>query len=242
MNANRYDFEVRQADAVEALRELDAGIVDAIVTDPPYCSGGLSETGRLGATRQGIRSESEAGWFSGDNMSASGLGYLMRSIAVQAQRVLVEGGSLVVFCDWRMHSPLVPAIESAGLLHRGLVVWDKGSAGLGNGFRPRHELAMHFSNGKLAHYAKDVGNVIRCSRVHHSRRTHPCEKPVELLQEIIRTVSPLGGLIVDPFSGSGSTGRAAVAEGRRFIGFDRDARFVLEPEEGPGELFTKALA
>lgn len=229
------DFEIRQADAVEALRELEPGSVHAIVTDPPYCSGGLSETGRLIAKKQGVTTDE---WFTGDNMSAAGLGYLMRSVAVEAQRVLAAGHSLVVFCDWRQHSALVPAIESAGLLHRGLLVWDKGSMGLGKGFRPRHELAMHFSNGQLETYAKDVGNVIRCSRVHYTKRSHPCEKPVELLREVIRLLVPPGGLVVDPFSGSGSTGRAAVAEGRRFLGFDRDSRWSrLDPEEGPGDLF-----
>lgn len=48
-------------------------------------------------------------------------------------------------------------------------------------------------------------------------------KPVELMQWLCRLVTPLGGLILDPFAGSGTTGMAALREGFRFIGIEQDA-------------------
>lgn len=56
-------------------------------------------------------------------------------------------------------------------------------------------------------------------------RVHPQQKPEQLLRWIIRTYTVEGSLIVDPFAGSGSCGVAAVAEGRKFLGWDSDPRF-----------------
>src|ERR1700677_100368 len=61
--------------------------------------------------------------------------------------------------------------------------------------------------------------------VRHKDRRHPQQKPVELLRYLVRTYSNVGDLVVDPFAGSGSTGVAAEAEGRRFTGWDSDPRF-----------------
>lgn len=53
-----------------------------------------------------------------------------------------------------------------------------------------------------------------------SRNTHPTVKPIALMRYLVRLVTPPGGVVLDPFCGSGSTGKAAVVEGFRFIGID----------------------
>jgi site-specific DNA-methyltransferase (adenine-specific) len=55
---------------------------------------------------------------------------------------------------------------------------------------------------------------------------HPTVKPTALMRYLCRLVTPPGGLVLDPFAGSGSTGKAAVAEGFRFIGIEREADYV----------------
>ena len=55
---------------------------------------------------------------------------------------------------------------------------------------------------------------------------HPTVKPIALMRWLVRLVTPPGGLVVDPFCGSGSTGCAAVAEGFDFLGIEREADFV----------------
>jgi site-specific DNA-methyltransferase (adenine-specific) len=56
-------------------------------------------------------------------------------------------------------------------------------------------------------------------------RVHPQQKPVALMRWLARTYSNPGDLVVDPYAGSGSTGQAAEAEGRRFVGWDSCPRF-----------------
>ncbi|WP_434717862.1 site-specific DNA-methyltransferase [Raoultella ornithinolytica] len=55
---------------------------------------------------------------------------------------------------------------------------------------------------------------------------HPCVKPTELMRYLCRLVTPPGGTILDPFMGSGSTGKAAAMEGFSFIGIEREADYV----------------
>ena len=55
---------------------------------------------------------------------------------------------------------------------------------------------------------------------------HPTVKPTDLMRYLCRLVTPAGGVVLDPFCGSGSTGRGAVLEGFRFIGIEREAEYI----------------
>jgi site-specific DNA-methyltransferase (adenine-specific) len=55
---------------------------------------------------------------------------------------------------------------------------------------------------------------------------HPTVKPTALMQYLCRLVTPPGGTVLDPFTGSGSTGKAAILEGFNFIGIEREAEYV----------------
>lgn len=224
-------FTIDQAEAVGWMRARGDASADAIVTDPPYCSGGFTEAAKAGATHQGLRSETvQSGrveWFGGDNMTTGGLVWLLRAVAVEAERVLTAEGSLCVFCDWRMSILLAPALESAGFRLRNVIVWDKESIGCGTGFRPQHELCLHLTKRAPKFHDASVGNVIRSKRVPPKQRTHAAQKPVDMLAQIVRVVAPVGGLVLDPFGGSFAVGEAALREGRRFAGCDKDGRYVV---------------
>jgi len=59
-----------------------------------------------------------------------------------------------------------------------------------------------------------------------SRNHHPTVKPADLMRYLCRLVTPPGGVVLDPFMGSGSTGKAAILEGFRFIGCEREAEYL----------------
>lgn len=63
-------------------------------------------------------------------------------------------------------------------------------------------------------------------RKHPVGNVHPTVKPIELMRWLVRLVTPNGGLVLDPFAGSGSTGAAAVLEGYRFCGIERERQYV----------------
>lgn len=206
-----------RADALDALASLAVESVDAVILDPPYCSGAYTEAGRVSPTRNMANIQGE--WFRSDAMTTPGLTWLARSIALEAHRILKTGGSLLWFLDWRMIPALTPAMESSGLRWRNLVCWDKESTALGSGgFRPRHEMVLHFVKGAtVPAYDRSAGNVIAVPRVAPKRKRHPTEKPVALLEKLIAATTPEGGTVVDCFAGSGSLGEAALRLGRRAI-------------------------
>jgi len=59
---------------------------------------------------------------------------------------------------------------------------------------------------------------------------HSTVKPTDLMRYLCRLVTPPGGVVLDPFMGSGSTGRGAVLEGFRFIGIERDPEYLAIAE------------
>jgi len=215
------------------MKSLPDGCVNAIVTDPPYCSGGFTETERRSAPGQGLRSETlrDVGWFTGDQMGSVGLGYLLRAVAFEGIRLLAGGGSMLFFTDWRMLPHLVPAIESSGVRYQNLVVWMKPSAGLGNGFRAQHECILHFTAGRAEYYDKGTGNVLKSKRINADTRRHQTEKPTELLETLIKVVCPPGGVVLDPFGGSGSTAIAAESAGRTAICIERNGSHCETAEQ-----------
>jgi site-specific DNA-methyltransferase (adenine-specific) len=62
--------------------------------------------------------------------------------------------------------------------------------------------------------------------VHPRRNTHPTVKPLALMRWLTRLVCPLGGVVLDPFAGSGSTGIATILEGRQFVGIEREPAYL----------------
>jgi site-specific DNA-methyltransferase (adenine-specific) len=88
-------------------------------------------------------------------------------------------------------------------------------------------------DGKTTHDYRDTGSAARffyCAKASKADRdegnSHPTVKPTELMRYLCRLVTPPGGVVLDPFMGSGSTGKAAALEGFRFIGIEREAEYL----------------
>jgi site-specific DNA-methyltransferase (adenine-specific) len=141
-------------------------------------------------------------------------------------RVVENGGIAYVFIDWRQYVTKVTAWESAGWTLKNVVVWDKAKAGgLGAYWRNNHEWICVFAKGR-ANWVKGSGQYNTWTGPKKRGGLHPTEKPVELLTFLQNGVAARGGVILDPFAGSCSTGVAALTGGFSFIGIERDARYI----------------
>lgn len=211
-------------DCLDVIPTLAPRSVDAVLTDPPYSSGGRRENSR--SIRKSMnRSMSDEDWIAGDAMSTGGFVWMMRALAARARPAMKPGAHFLAFIDWRMHGNLAGALESADLRQHPTLVWDKTHFGMGAVFRNQHEWIVHFSNGTPADPARrDMGNVLRCPPVRDG--DHPTEKPVGLMGSLLSVVAPVGGVVLDPFMGAGSTLVAAKMLGRRAIGIEVDERFA----------------
>lgn len=227
LGARPLPWRMIHGDALEAMAGFEPASFDAVITDPPYCSGGFTEQAKRQA-RGMLPDETldRHGWFINDNMGTAGLVWLLRTMAVRSFYLLRDGGALVVFLDWRMWANLAPALESSGLRLSNMLVWAKPSPGMGQGFRAQHELAAVLSRGVPRYYAANVGNLLDGRRIPNADRFHQTEKPQEVMRPIVEVLTPAGGRVLDPFAGSGSTGVAALEAGREFVGIEWDAANV----------------
>ena len=150
-------------------------------------------------------------------------------------------------CSWG--TALKPAIEPITLARkpvRGTAThnvnqYGTGALNIGACRIPALEAASYNKAGRwpanLIHdgqyTAEQLGDAARffyCAKASKQDRgegnTHPTVKPTELMRYLCRLITQTGGLVLDPFMGSGSTGKAALLEGFRFIGIEREAEFV----------------
>jgi len=73
---------------------------------------------------------------------------------------------------------------------------------------------------EVGYNPKDVWSVSRLHAIHAEREEHPTQKPLEIIERMIKASCPTGGLVLDPFMGSGTTAVAAHKLKRKFVGFE----------------------
>lgn len=218
-------WEIRHGDSLRLLGELPDGIVDAVICDPPYSSGGAMRGDRMASTSAkyvGSNVAVEREDFEGDTRDQRGFLAWASLWLAEAFRASKPGAVVAAFIDWRMLPTLTDAIQAGGWVWRGVAVWNKteGVRPMLGRFRAQAEYVVWGSRGPLAD-RPDVGvlpGVLTCSRP-QGEREHIAQKPLEVMQWLVRFASP-GGLVLDPFAGSGTTGVACLREGRRFLGFE----------------------
>jgi site-specific DNA-methyltransferase (adenine-specific) len=209
-------FHLAHLDAVAFLQTLPDASVDLLVTDPPYES--LEKHRAKGTTTRLKNSKASSNaWF--DIFPDARFPELLE----QVHRVLARDAHFYLFCDATTMFVAKPLGEQAGFRFWKPLVWDKQKIGMGYHYRARYELILFFEKGKRKLNDLGVPDILEAPRVW---RGYPTEKPVSLAETLITQSSRPGELVVDPFMGSGSTGVAAVRQGRRFLGNDTCAEAI----------------
>ena len=186
-----------EGDALEFLDSLPAESVDLIVTDPPY---------RFARGTKYFRN-----WF--PDLPDS----VWPDVLVKLFRVLRPDRHAYILCDLRTAPLFASASQRAGFRLDRELVWNKMTPGLGGGvYRPQREAILLLQKGRRAGNHHRLGDILSYPRV-RGKRAYPTEKPVALLGDLIGQSTQPGETVLDPFCGSGSTGHAARALGRRAL-------------------------
>lgn len=225
---------LHQVNARKFVHQLPPNSIDMLLTDPPYCSGGLHKAARtnspgkkyMHSTSQGLHED-----FDFDNMDQRAWIHWCQDWLDGAYPAMKAGGLVVCFIDWRQLPALTDVIQAAGFLLQGIAVWDK-TAGR---FRPRNggfaqqaEFIVWASKGKLPACDVYLPGVFQ-SRLQLPKR-HMTEKPLEMAREIVRLVPP-GGTVLDLFSGSGTFLVAAKEAGLNWTGCEVNPRYYETGQE-----------
>lgn len=223
--------ELYNGNALSILRDLPDGYADAVITDPPYNSGGrtASERRTLSARKKYVSSDArhDLADFEGDNRDQRSYGYWLTLVLAECYRVAGPGAPLLTFTDWRQLPATSDALQAAGWTWRGIVVWHKPVARpRRGGFSQSTEYLLWATHGAVLADRNPVylPGLLTGSQPSGRKRHHITEKPVEVMRELVK-VCPPSGKVLDPFTGSGSTGIAAHLEGRAFVGIEMSPHY-----------------
>lgn len=230
--AGRARWCVVEGDSLALLASLPDGCVDGVVTDPPYSSGGLHKGDRAKSTDEKYTRTECMGRrpdFAGDSRDQRSWSYWCTLWLAESLRLAREDARLVVFTDWRQLPATTDAVQGGGWVWRGVVPWNKGegSRPIPGGFRGQCEYVVWATNGPLPRPVVGVGvhPGFFTATVTQDDKHHQTGKPVALMRDLVRVVRP-SGIVLDPFAGSGSTGVAALLEGRSVILCERVAEYA----------------
>lgn len=201
-------------DAAEEIPKL--GEFSYVITDPPYPTGGES-------SMRNPKSVMEARKMI-DAMFHSFLFSTLRSVK------MTESSCFFIFTDWRQISFMGGGLWAMGYTQQSCIVWDKCRGNLSNKFHPSHEQII-FGSRNLKGIAEGYlgKDIVSIRKPAGKNKTHPFEKPSELIETLLKAFKP--GRILDPFMGTGSTLVAAKNLGWDAVGVEMSEEFCETARE-----------
>ncbi|MBI5417032.1 site-specific DNA-methyltransferase [Candidatus Poribacteria bacterium] len=206
-------------DCLDLMAKIKDTSIDLIATDPPYV---------INVSSNGTRTEY------GDYSFPR---HFFKFFIKECKRILKVGHHLYMFCDWRTY-PLIWEASLGTMTLKNLVVWDIGRPRLGNYYRFSYEMICFFINditafkftGQKINRIKIIDRAKRdiwhISDIPMVNRSHPSQKPLAVIEEIILNSSKKDDLVLDSFAGSGTTLMAAKKHNRNFLGFEINPNYV----------------
>lgn len=218
MNWQDYIGRVVVGDCLDLLPGLPIASVDVVVTDPPYGLNTRSDgSGKLSPWADLCNS---SGWYA--------------AWLAECRRVLKPRGSLWTCLNWRSLVTFQKASCDIRWPIESLMVWDKNWIGPGGprGLRPSYELVALFAMPDFFLSDRGLPDIQRFPWSAYKPNGHPAEKPERLVEFCIRHgARGEGGLVLDPFAGSGTVSAVAERLGYRHIGYELDPHWAAMAEK-----------
>jgi site-specific DNA-methyltransferase (adenine-specific) len=210
---------LKQGDCLELMKELKDESVDCVITDPPY---GIDFLSHRTNNHEKIVNDSDIR-----------IDKLFAQFLPEFKRILKPHGVVCIFSAGGGGKKITTALATLELSkHLYLIqtlIWSKGKTdgsfvGLGWKYRPSYETILVASKDpdNYAFYPQYSSNVLVYKPYIPQNGEHPTQKPVDLIQNLLRNHSKEGDIVLDPFMGSGTTGVACKRLRRNFIGYEID--------------------
>lgn len=203
------------------------GPIHCIITDPPY---GMDFKSNMSTTPEGKKYSEK---IASDSDLNTALKLFYDAMAPLVPKLAPEA-DIYCFARWDLAYMFKKVLEQKfGLKVPMQLIWNKADPGLGDleaCWGCGYEVILYAKKGRRKiKYRR--GAVIEVDKVPPSKMIHPTEKPVPLLEKLIEMSTVEGNLVVDPFSGSGSTSVAAMNTERNSIGIELQEHFVMRSRE-----------
>lgn len=122
------NWTILHGDTLKLVKAFQPGIFDAVITDPPYASGGTKQNERNRTTNQkysSMKAENALPDFDGDNKDQRSWTHWMAEWLYDARKACKVGAPICLFIDWRQYPSITDALQWAGWIWRGTAVWDR---------------------------------------------------------------------------------------------------------------------
>lgn len=239
-------YELIHADSLVALKALKSGSVDFVFADPPYFlsnDGFTVQSGKAVSVNKGFWDKS-----SGFELDLA----FHKEWIGECLRVLTRDGTIAISGTYHSIYQCGFALQQMGCRIINDIVWFKpnGAPALaGRNFTASHETVIWASKSKQAKHTfnyplskswdspqdkllnsgkqmRSVWGIPTTPKREKLFGSHPTQKPLELLNRLVALCTRPGDVVLDPFCGSGTTGVAAISQGRSFVGIDLDREHI----------------
>ncbi len=202
-------MELLCGDCMDKLDSIKSESVDILFCDPPY----IPPEHKAGLTKY-TKTLSEFGI----------LECFYKLFLQKINRVMKKTGRIYLFCNsdsypmFYLH--LFPYVKKMRCF-----VWNKIMCSLGYTFRHQHELILYGELNEAKPIKCGTGDIFNYRAVKANEKTHPAEKPVDLLEHIISNVVDKDSVVLDPFMGTGSILQACKNLGCKYIGIELEPSY-----------------
>lgn len=221
-----YIGKIINADCMDILKQLPDKCIDLVLTDPPY-----------GMDYQSSRRTDKYNKIDGDN----DLKWLPAFLE-ELKRVSKQNSIWYIFCSWHKVDVFKQELEKVKNI-KNILIWNKNNFGSGDllcDFAPKYEMIIFCNDNKKLN-GKRIPNVLNFAKTDNS--LHPTQKPVDLFGCLIDKATQENDIVLDCFSGSGTTAIACHNLKRRFICIEKDVEYFakscerLKAVQAQGQLF-----
>ena len=211
-----------QGDSFAIMKNIKNESVNAVITDPPYNISKDNNFTTMG--RAGI----DFGEWDKD--------FDLVSWIKIVEPLLLKGGNILIFNDWKNMSYITKALEDNGFEIKDLIRWEKTNP------MPRNIDRRFVTDYEVAVWAVKKGSKWTFNRINETYERpeikcgitprgekkfgiHPTQKPIAVMEWLIQRLTNESDIVLDPFMGSGSTGVACINTNRKFIGMELDQKY-----------------
>ncbi len=222
---------IYQGNALDLMPKIPDGVIDLIVTDPPFAIDFKAQRENYNRTGSNVLDGYQ------EVPEAEYHAFTQRWMA-EAARVLAPDGSMYVFSGWNRLRDILEGLDAAGFTTINHIIW-KYQFGV---FTKKKFVTSHYhilfvvkdpkryTFNKIDHYPEDVWVINR--EYWKGKRKTPTKLPPEIVKKILMYSSDAGDLVFDPFLGSGTVAIVSHHEGRHYLGFEVVPEYFAFANEG----------
>ncbi len=197
-------------DMLELCKDIEDKSIDLVLTDIPF---------NISQKSAGLRTLDYGEWDNQLGMEEQWVEEMIR----------VTRGTLIIFCGMEQFSSIFLRMKKE--FSTRCLIWHRTNPNVINCdklYIESSDFAVYGKRSKSTYNPKYKHNLFNYPVVHNKKRFHPTQKPIKLFEELVLDTTKEGDVVLDPFSGSGTSAEAAFRTGRKFICIERNEEYYLK--------------